>query len=54
MKANLIELDKLVMQVPMSKIKGFIYGSFSTRFWMLRIGMNQLILDNSPYAAVKR
>ena len=26
----------------------------STRFWMMRIGINQMILDNSPYADMKR
>lgn len=31
----------------MRDINGFIYGPFSTRFYMMRMGINQLIIDNS-------
>ena len=31
----------------MKDVNGFIYGPFSTRFWMMRIGVNQLIAENS-------
>jgi hypothetical protein len=39
-------LDKLFYKLDLNKVKGFIYGAFSTRFWMMRIGINQLIMDN--------
>jgi hypothetical protein len=35
------ETDGLIKQIPIDEITGFIYGSFSTRFWMMRIGINQ-------------
>lgn len=28
-------------------IKGFVYGPFSTRFWMMKMGINQIIADNA-------
>lgn len=31
----------------MKDIKSFIYGPFSTRFWMMRMGINHLLVDNS-------
>lgn len=41
---RLKDLDQVIQ---IDDIYGFVYGSFLSRFWMLRIGMNQLILDNS-------
>lgn len=41
------ELKNLDQTIDIDEIVGFVYGSFSSRFWMMRIGMNQLILDNS-------
>ena len=41
------QLDQLVRSIKMSEINGFIYGPFSTRFWMMRMGINQLIVNNS-------
>jgi len=43
---RLFKLDKLIQSIRMQDIKGFIYGPFSTRFWMMRMGINQLIVDN--------
>lgn len=34
------QLDQLVRSIKMSEINGFIYGPFSTRFWMMRMGIN--------------
>jgi hypothetical protein len=31
---------KQIEKIPLSDVSGFIYGSFSTRFWMMRIGIN--------------
>lgn len=47
---KLRRLDKIDQQIDINDIQGFVYGSFLSRFWMLRIGMNQLILDNSKKA----
>lgn len=44
---TLYKLDKRNHSIPLKDIKGFIYGPFSTRFWMMRIGVNQLIAENS-------
>ena len=33
-------LNKLRQKIKVSDIYGFTYGSFSTRFWMLKIGIN--------------
>ena len=33
-------------KIEISKITGFIYGGSGTRFWMLRLGINQRIADN--------
>lgn len=38
--------DGLIIKIKIDSITGFIYGSFSTRFWMMRIGINQKIVDN--------
>ena len=35
-----------ISEIEISKITGFIYGSFSTRFWMMRIGLNDKISDS--------
>ena len=34
-----------VSEIEISQITGFIFGSFSTRFWMMRIGLNDKISD---------
>lgn len=39
-------LQNPINSIELSKITGFIYGAFSTRFWMLRLGVNQRIVDN--------
>ena len=44
---DLYKLDKLDRIVRFDDIIGFVYGSFSSRFWMMRMGMSQLILENS-------
>lgn len=44
---RLYQLDHLVKSIRMKDVKSFIYGPFSTRFWMMRMGINQLIVDNS-------
>jgi len=44
-------LDKVEMSVKLNEVTGFIYGSFSTRFWMMRKGINALIVDNYDYNA---
>lgn len=41
-----MELKEKLLGFEVDDIQGFTYGSFSTRFWMLRIGINQLIVDN--------
>jgi hypothetical protein len=33
-------------KVEIDQIKGFIFGAFSTRFWMMRIGLNDKIADH--------
>lgn len=33
-------------EVEIDKISGFVYGAFSTRFWMMRIGINDKIADH--------
>lgn len=47
---DVFRLDKLDQEINVGDIDGFIYGSFSSRFWMMRIGMNQLLLENSERA----
>lgn len=37
---NLFRLKSVDMALPIDEIQGFVYGSFLSRFWMLRIGMN--------------
>jgi len=37
---RLKRLDKIEMKIKLDEIQGFIYGSFSTRFWMMRRGIN--------------
>jgi len=37
---RLYKLNKLINSIQMKDIKGFIYGPFSTRFWMMRMGIN--------------
>ena len=41
-----LEANGLIKSIPINDLTGFIYGSFSTRFWMMRIGINQQISDN--------
>ena len=41
----MVHQDK-ISEVEISKISGFIYGAFSTRFWMMRIGLNDKISDS--------
>lgn len=43
---HLPELTRIEAKIPLDEIHGFIYGSFSTRFWMMRLGINQKIMDN--------
>ena len=38
--SNLYRLKNVDMALPIDEIQGFVYGSFLSRFWMLRIGMN--------------
>lgn len=45
--AKYYKLEKQHFSIPVKDINGFIYGPFSTRFWMMRIGINQLIAENS-------
>jgi hypothetical protein len=33
-------------KIHFSDVTGFIYGGGGTRFWMLRLGINQRIADN--------
>ena len=47
---KLYKLDKLNYSIKIEDINGFIFGPFSTRFWMMRMGLNQLIYDNSKKA----
>lgn len=35
------------MSLKVKDMHGFIYGPFATRFWMMRMGMNELIIDNT-------
>ena len=49
-QGKLRRLDKVDQLIHIDDIQGYVYGSFLSRFWMLRIGMNQLILDNSKKA----
>lgn len=37
---TLHKLDKLRYSLKIKEISGFIYGPFSTRFWMMRMGLN--------------
>jgi hypothetical protein len=39
------KIQGLISEIPISQITGFIFGSFSTRFWMMRIGVNQQVVD---------
>ena len=39
-------LGKLIHKINMLDIKGFIFGSFSSRFWMLRLYSNNLIFKD--------
>ena len=50
---TLYKLDKHSFSIDLKKINGFIYGPFSTRFWMMRIGINQLIAENSFFKKKK-
>jgi len=44
------DLSKLVKSsIPVSEIKSFMFGPFSTRFWMMRMGVNQTIIENNQY-----
>lgn len=38
----------------MKDVKSFIYGPFSTRFYMMRMGINQLIVENSWKSKFKK
>lgn len=51
---RLDRLDKLIKSVRMKDVKSFIYGPFSTRFYMMRMGINQLIVDNSWKSKFKK
>ena len=42
-----------ISEIEISKITGFIYGSFSTRFWMMRIGLNDTISDSIERGSTK-
>ena len=48
-----LKLPEKVNIVNIPEITGFIYGSFSSRFWMMKLGMNELLIDNSFKAAMK-
>ena len=37
---TLFRLDKHSFSMDLKKVRGFIYGPFATRFWMMRIGIN--------------
>ena len=37
---KLWQLDQLIKSIKIKDIKSFIYGPFSTRFWMMRMGIN--------------
>ena len=37
---NFTELVNLDQIIDIDEIVGFVYGSFSSRFWMMRIGIN--------------
>jgi len=52
-KNSYIKCDHLTHSIKIKDIKGFIYGSFSTRFWMMRIGVNQLINDHLKFNKMK-
>ena len=39
-KKPFYKLKHLISNMKIEDISGFIYGSFSTRFWMARIGIN--------------
>jgi hypothetical protein len=38
--STLKKLNKVEMKIKLEKVQGFIFGSFSTRFWMMRMGIN--------------
>jgi len=40
------ELNKIEGEYKLEEIIGVIYGAFSTRFWMMRTGINEIIIDN--------
>jgi hypothetical protein len=39
-------MGRLIHTINMHDVKGFIFGSFSSRFWMLRLKINQLIFKD--------
>ena len=44
------KLKNLDTVIKLDEVYGFVYGSVSSRFWMMRIAMNMLLLDNSERA----